>query len=370
MLLNYFVSNFALLCISVAMFFIIIYNVRGQARENHYSIAIIVTALVLSVLTGLENWGRNETLNIFWTTFVTALGYIIRPICVYFFIQLVGRKMKYDWILILPLVFNAIVYLLSLFINVDAMRYLVFYYTQEGDALVHHRGYLNFTAHTISAIYVAYFLILAFKGLKGKHKTDSIVLFVCSLFALGAVILEALSVSINLLNVTIAISCLFYYLYLYVQHTRRDPLTGLFDRKSFYGDVEKFGKSINGVVNIDMNGLKLINDKLGHLEGDKAIYALSQIIEKCAKKNSYVYRLGGDEFTILVVNGTLKDVEETASDIKEALKETKYTVSIGYAYTEDKTLSLEELAKIADEQMYIDKENFYKSGKMERRHSR
>ena len=373
MFLNYIVSNFALLCISVAMFFIIIYNVRGEVRENRYSIAIIVAALILSIFASLEQWGKTETLDIFPTTLFTTLGYIIRPVCVYFFIQLVGRrKMKYDWLLLIPLAFNAVVYLLALFVNVDAMKYLVFYYelNDAGTELVHHRGYLNFTAHVISGAYVAYFLFLAFRGLQGKHKTDSIVLFVCSFFALSAVILESLSVSTNLLNVTIALSCLFYYLYLYVQHTKRDALTGCFDRKSFYRDVEKFGKSINGVVNIDMNGLKLINDKQGHNEGDKAIYVISQVIEKYAKKNSYVYRLGGDEFTILFVNCTLEDVKGTVSDIKEGLKETKFTASIGFAYSEDKSLTIEELAKLADEQMYLDKENFYKSGKMERRHSR
>ena len=203
-----------------------------------------------------------------------------------------------------------------------AHKNVLFYYeaNEAGTALVHHRGYLNFTSHIIAGIYVLYFLVNATRMLKGKHKTDAIVLFVCSFFALGAVIIEAFGLANNLLNVTIAISCLFYYLYQYVQHSHRDALTGCFDRGSFYRDAKKFGKSISGVINIDMNGLKTINDTYGHLEGDRAILTISEIIEKSSGKNGYVYRLGGDEFTILVVDGSKEEMEVTISQIKEKYK--------------------------------------------------
>ena len=53
--------------------------------------------------------------------------------------------------------------------------------------------------------------------------------------------------------------------------------------------------------------------------------------------------------------------------IREEVNKTKYAVSIGYAYSEEKLLTLDEMTRIADEEMYLDKENFYKSGKLERR---
>ena len=181
---------------------------------------------------------------------------------------------------------------------------------------------------------------------------------------IGAVILESLNYARNLLNVTIAISCFFYYLYLYVQQSRLDALTGLLDRKSFYHDTKKFGKNINAVINIDMNGLKLINDKQGHHEGDKAILFFSNVIE------AFVYRMGGDEFTVVLVNCKPEDIQIIIRNIKSVLSRSSYSASIGYAYNENKDLTVDELSKIADEQMYIDKENFYKNSKMERRKSR
>ena len=372
MFLEYIISNFALLCISVTMFFIVIYNMRGYSRENKYSLAIIALALVLSAIVFLENWAKTVTLHIFVATLFTALGYIIRPIGVYFFIQLIGKKVKHQWIYFIPLIVNALIYIFALFINVEPLQKLVFYYTmnEAGTELVHNRGYLNFASHIIASLYIGYFLFNVIKKLNGRHKTDSIVLFVCSFFIIAAVVVEMLGYANNLLNVTIAISCLFYYLFLYVEQTRHDALTGLFDRKNFYYDTKKFAKSINGIINIDMNGLKHINDTYGHLEGDLAITIIAKIIEENSSKNAYAYRLGGDEFTVVIYNGKREDLDNTISNIKKALEQTKYTISIGYAFSEDKSMDIDELTKIADEEMYLDKERFYQDSKMERRKAR
>lgn len=370
MFLEYIISNFALLCVSVTMVFIIVYNMRGRSRENIYCLAIIGLSLVLSIFSALEVWAKTVSLNIFAATIFTYFGYIVRPVGVYFFIQLTGKKVKYPWIYAIPLVINAIIYSFALFINVEPLRKLVFYYTmnEAGTELVHNRGYLNFSSHIIAGIYIIYFLVNVIKKLNGQHKTDSIVLFVCSFFVVAAVVIEMSTSANTLLNVTIALSSLFYYLYLYVEQTRRDALTGLFDRKNFYYDTKKYGKNINGVLNIDMNGLKWINDTHGHLAGDLAISTIARIIEEHTPRNAYAYRMGGDEFTVLFVNSNRLDIDVAMSKIRYHLENTRYTVSMGYAYSGDKSLTIDELIKIADQEMYLDKEKFYqKNTWLERR---
>ena len=371
MFLDYLISNFALLCICIAMVFIIIYNARGQTRENQYCFLIVVSAFILSIIVMFEQHYKKQTDNVFLPTLFSYLGYIIRPVVVYFFIQLVGKKIEKQWLFYIPLALNALIYTFALFVNVEPLRKLVFYYvlSEDGTEFVFTRGYLNFTAHIIAGLYTVYFLVNVFKKLNSKHKNDCIVLFVCSLFVVGAVILESLHLALNVLNVTIAISCFFYYLYLYVQQSRLDALTGCLDRKSFYHDSKKFSKNINGVINIDMNGLKAINDNQGHHEGDKAILFISKVIEDSTGKNSYVYRLGGDEFTVILVDGKQEDIDVIIRNIRRILSASSYTVSIGYAYSEKKDMTIDELSKIADEKMYLDKEEFYKNSKMERRKS-
>ena len=372
MFLTYIVNNFALLCISFAMFFIIIYNIHGQKKQNIYSFLIIGIALLLSIFRAVVDYNCQFVDNRFIATLFEALGYMIRPIVVLLFIQLVGKKGKYQWLFYIPLVIVFVVYSFSLFIDYDPLGKMVFYYipNEAGTMLEFHRGYLylNFVSHIVCGVYMIYFLIVAFRMLNGKHKTDCIVLIVCALFVAGATVLESLQYATDALNVTIALSCLFYYLYLYVQHSRRDALTGLFDRKSFYYDTEKYGKSINGVISLDMNGLKYINDHEGHQAGDDAIISIAKIVEEVSNKHAYVYRLGGDEFSILFYGAKNKgEIEDMVKAIREEVNRTKYAVSIGYAYSEEKLLTLDEMTRIADEEMYLDKENFYKSGKLERR---
>ncbi|MBO4286469.1 MAG: GGDEF domain-containing protein [Bacilli bacterium] len=370
--MSYIVNNFALLCIAIAMFFIILYNIHGEKKQNIYSFFIIGIALLLSIFRAVVDWSCQFVDNPFIPVLFEALGYTIRPIVVLLFIMLVGKKVKYQWIFYIPIVIVAIIYSFSLFIDYEPLGRMVFYYlpNEEGTLLVFHRGYLylNFVSHIVCGIYMIYFLVNAFRMLNGKHKTDCIVLVVCALFVMGATALESLQYTTSALNVTIALSCLFYYLYLYVQHSRRDALTGLYDRKTYYFDINKYGKSINGVISLDMNGLKYINDHKGHQAGDDAILCISKIIENCSGKNGYVYRLGGDEFTVLFYGAKKKsEIEDVVKKIKEEVDRTEYAVSIGFAYSEEKLLTLDEMVKIADEEMYQDKENFYKSGKLERR---
>ena len=85
-----------------------------------------------------------------------------------------------------------------------------------------------------------------------------------------------------------------------------DPLTGVKNKLSYIEEVEILNKDIEqgsidkfGVVVFDLNGLKAINDTLGHDEGDKYIQAGSRLI--CLKFcHSPVYRIGGDEFVVML----------------------------------------------------------------------
>ena len=60
-------------------------------------------------------------------------------------------------------------------------------------------------------------------------------------------------------------------MYLETQTDLHDALTGLLNRKSFYADMESRFTRYRGVISLDMNGLKKINDEQGHAAGDKAI---------------------------------------------------------------------------------------------------
>ena len=152
-----------------------------------------------------------------------------------------------------------------------------------------------------------------------------------------------------------------------MERTQIDTLSGLFNREMYYRDVTKMSNSATGVIQFDMNGLKYINDNFGHLEGDKALRTIANSITKSVKRNMYAYRLGGDEFLVIANGGTEEDIKTVVERFKAHLKDTNYHCSTGYAYRKDKSIPFTDLLVEAEKNMYLDKEEFYKTSKIERR---
>ena len=365
---TFFIQYFFLILISIVMIVNSILRFRQHPRISTYTIVVISACLVLAVAKTLENYGK-ETVNIPLTTFCSFLGYCLNAFCLFFFIMMSGvvKDKKMIIILLVPLIINVLVYT---FMFVPHLKEAVVYFeASEGD-LSFHGGALRFSSHIISALYLMFLVYISFSKISTKHIWHGLTLIVCSLFVVTAVIVESFfngEDNIHVLSTTIAFSTTVYYLFLYIERTQFDALTGLFNRETFYRDRERMEKSVNAIIQFDMNGLKYINDTYGHLEGDKAIAEIAQVISKISKRNMYAYRLGGDEFTLVAINAKEEQILEFVNTFKKKIIETNYYCSIGYAIRSDKRQTIEDLSKIADEKMYQDKAKFYENASFERR---
>ena len=145
---------------------------------------------------------------------------------------------------------------------------------------------------------------------------------------------------------------------------QNDALTGLYTRLAFYSKYEdlKDDPSNNGkdatIIMADLNGLKQINDTLGHSAGDDAIAAVAKRLKDCCPKDALCLRHGGDEMLALILGPC--DADRIKADIEEGLKQDSedlgFTVSasIGINKTKfDNELDLNKAINFADEQMYI-----------------
>lgn len=139
--------------------------------------------------------------------------------------------------------------------------------------------------------------------------------------------------------------------------SEHDILTDAGNRKAFnskIGMLEGMDISV-GICFVDINGLKSVNDEMGHEAGDNAIKEASEAISSIFKKK-YCYRIGGDEFVVVMPQVS----EETFAQHVERLrkKSKKISMAIGSVWSE-KCLDVEELVNIADKNMYADKTEFY-----------
>ena len=366
----YIVTNFIFLYVALVLIVVTIQRYKQHPKLSAYLIAIIALDFILTIITLLQLIS-SDIASVELATVVAMLGYSLRPVCIYLFIFMVTtpRNKYLKYYALIPLVLNALLYI-GMFIP-GLKEYIVYYVPNEdGSAISFNGGPLRFSSHLISLIYLGVLVYISLFKLRAKHLGHGLAVLFCAVFVILAVVIESFFNSNNevyLLNPTIAVSAMVYYLYLYVERTQFDTLTGLFSRETYYRDIPKMDKSITGVIELDMNGLKYINDKYGHFEGDKAIATIAECIQKSINRSMYAYRLGGDEFLIFVTGGDEELLTQTVDKFKTYLKITKYHCSIGYAYRKNRSMNITDLMKQAEEAMYRDKEEFYKDAKFERR---
>ncbi|MGL1892613.1 MAG: diguanylate cyclase [Spirochaetaceae bacterium] len=152
-----------------------------------------------------------------------------------------------------------------------------------------------------------------------------------------------------------------------------DEMTGLYNKRVgillLSKEFEK-SKRTNDPLTIsfiDADGLKHINDKLGHKIGDEYIKSIAQAIKSGLRHSEAAFRYGGDEF-VLIINGDisvakliLERISENVTSINNG--QIKHSISFGYAQLKDHNiLNAEDLIKIADIDMYKNKNKKKQNG--------
>lgn len=167
----------------------------------------------------------------------------------------------------------------------------------------------------------------------------------------------------------------------------RDSMTGLLNRfgykimaQSLFEENQKTGKN-TVIIFSDINSMKGINDKYGHLHGDLAIKTVAEIIQKNFPEDWLKIRYGGDEYMVIGSEQADRKIEEICEKVTTELARRVHrmalpyvlTISIGYKIVSaDSKMSLEDAVNAADEIMYDKKTEYYKendiSGRANRNH--
>jgi diguanylate cyclase (GGDEF)-like protein/PAS domain S-box-containing protein len=141
-----------------------------------------------------------------------------------------------------------------------------------------------------------------------------------------------------------------------------DPLTGLYNRIYFEEEMSRIEKTrfeTVGILACDVDGLKLVNDTLGHDQGDRLLIAAARVIRDSFREGDLAARIGGDEFAIVLPNTTAPAVENACQRIQETVDtynattpELPLSISVGFAVRNGSHKNLKDVFKEADNHMY------------------
>lgn len=152
-----------------------------------------------------------------------------------------------------------------------------------------------------------------------------------------------------------------------IQLAERDPLTGLYNRRRFHEEIERIiadasrRKAQVGMLAIDLDGFKPINDEFGHQAGDTVLIRLAEEVGATVRRNEIFFRVGGDEFAILAHDVDEEEMVGLARRVGGKIagmhfnfagRDVRLTASLGIALYPKHAASSEEIIARADSAMY------------------
>ena len=155
-----------------------------------------------------------------------------------------------------------------------------------------------------------------------------------------------------------------------------DALTGLYNERYLSERLKRNGKLRKkfAMFYLDLDRFKPVNDTYGHDMGDRLLKAVSRRLCKCIRKTDYAFRIGGDEFSLIIEEGNINDefcemmvrriksVIDRPFDIEGRLL--SVDTSCGYAIYPEHSYKIDEIRIMADHRMYEDKTQKRKCGRV------
>lgn len=154
-----------------------------------------------------------------------------------------------------------------------------------------------------------------------------------------------------------------------IKKSMNDELTGLYNRRAYEEDILEYSKNSTGedfvYASIDVNGLKVVNDEIGHAAGDELIKGAAACMKDAFGSYGKVYRTGGDEF-VSIFFASKEQLVAIKADLEQAVDNwsgelvSSLALSVGYVTRREcKDEPILEIAKLADKRMYDAKSAYY-----------
>lgn len=344
--------SFTTICLAVGFAIVVTTNRNLDDHTNRCFLLFAVVVIVLVFVDTVDNYLADLATPTVLRYLTSTMGYTLRPAALVIFIDILMRRRKSNLVLWGLIVVVGIVAFTSYF------THAMFWFNDLGTFM---RGPLSYLSHIVSGIYLILLVTLMIKMHRYITPGEIFIVLFLAFICILATALESLSVQKFLLTGAMMTSCVLYYIVLYIDTYKRDPLTGLLNRRSFFTDAKRMHEKTLAVISLDMNGLKELNDSHGHNAGDKALQNIAAAMLVKSGNPFIAYRVGGDEFMALGEGIATEAVETYIDDMRADLRAKDLMASFGYAfyYPGD---NFEDVCNQADSRMYEDKRRFKHRG--------
>lgn len=357
MIKDYFLQNWPLILILIAFVISLLTTVFLDKKTVARMYGLIASVFLLSIVVFVEFYIIDKAEYKDLRVVLMAIRYSATPLIMALVTFALVKRLR--WFIFIPALALVVVNVVSIFTGI------VF---RIDDSNVFHRGPLGFLPFIMVGLYSVFLIYLLIK--RSNKRLMEIVYISFLAFALGSGLVLPFIFQgefASIFCIIIAIALFAYFEFSVLQLTKKDSLTGLLNRHAYFADVSNDPKSITAIISIDMNGLKAINDKIGHAAGDEALVTLALCFMHPLKSKQSGYRVGGDEFIIVCRKTSEEEVLTIVEQIRKSVSETKYSCAIGYSFNLNGEKPVSDLLKESDEMMYQEKDRYYQESGLRKR---
>ena len=275
------------------------------------------------------------------------LGFLITPILILFFAAAMGRFTHLKEALIgigaYFVLYNVLVITKQLFF-IDSQNH-------------YHRGSLFFLYIICYFCAILYLLYEALHYSRNGFTQHKIFAYLLSFFFLLSTSIQVFNPEVYTTRIAVVLCLCICYAYNNELTNLFDKLTGLLNQGTYLMKTDEI-KEGQTVIILDIDRFKEINDRFGHLYGDKSLRLVARTIKSVFKKHGQCYRIGGDEFAVILKKRT--DTKTLIARFEKAIEEQfkdapcRLSLSLGYSKFE-KGETAEAVIRRADQNMYLEK---------------
>lgn len=320
-----------------------------QKQTSLFSNAVLIYLLMIIVIS-LDYFLTKSTgvNNYIYRRITTFLNFAVSPIIPILLYKIFYKK-KTTFVFYIPFIINTIISFLSIFTG-----YIFFVATNNG----YGRGPLFFLPFVTSIIYIMALIFMPKQRYTNAKKVERLYLMLVIVLLAIAMYFEIVLGFYFLTWDYSAICLILYYVMLNIHYSILDPLTNVYNRVKYSKELSFIDHQKNCTLALfDINQFKNINDTLGHEAGDKCLIKFSEILVKHLSSLALIFRIGGDEFTIISRKEGIEKIEIAIQKAKEEAKLSNIYFSHGIKeYYPDQ--NLQDFLNEVDILMYEDKRKY------------